>query len=93
MFKAVKILIVLIAVLFANFSFAGFQEGMDAAQKGDFTNALKEWHPLAERGNTSAKINLGLMYAKGRGVKKDDVQAVQWYRKAAEQGRADANSI
>ena len=30
------------------------------------------------------------MYANGRGVRQDDAQAVQWYRKAAEQGYAQA---
>ena len=30
------------------------------------------------------------MYAKGRGVRQDYVQAVQWYRKAAEQGNVEA---
>jgi TPR repeat protein len=30
------------------------------------------------------------MYANGRGVAQDDQQAVAWYRKAAEQGLADA---
>ena len=28
---------------------------------------------------------LGVMYADGRGVAKEDVEAVKWYRKAAEQ--------
>ena len=30
------------------------------------------------------------MYAEGRGVEQDDVEAVAWYRKAAEQGDAAA---
>ncbi|POR97032.1 tetratricopeptide repeat protein, partial [Haemophilus influenzae] len=30
------------------------------------------------------------MYADGRGVKQDNFEAVKWYRKAAEQGHADA---
>ena len=30
------------------------------------------------------------MYVQGRGVRQDDAQAVQWYRKAAEQGLAEA---
>lgn len=30
------------------------------------------------------------MYSKGRGVAKDDAEAVKWYRKAAEQGLATA---
>ncbi|MGZ8942198.1 MAG: tetratricopeptide repeat protein, partial [Methylobacter sp.] len=34
--------------------------------------------------------NLGVMYANGRGVPKDEREAVAWYRKAAEQGDAAA---
>jgi len=37
------------------------------------------------RGDAFAQNNLGFMYASGRGVPRDDVQAVFWYRKAAEQ--------
>ena len=33
---------------------------------------------------------LGFMYANGRGVPEDDAEAVKWYRKAAEQGHAEA---
>jgi TPR repeat protein len=33
---------------------------------------------------------VGVMYEGGRGVAKDDAQAVAWYRKTAEQGNADA---
>ena len=36
------------------------------------------------------QLNLGFMYATGRGVPRDYTQAVQWLRKAAEQGDADA---
>ena len=32
------------------------------------------------------------MYYNGRGVKQDDFEAVKWYRKAAEQGDADAQA-
>lgn len=32
------------------------------------------------------------MYADGRGVRQDDAQAVQWYRKAAEQGNVNAQN-
>ena len=32
------------------------------------------------------------MYVEGQGVRQDDAQAVQWYRKAAEQGDAKAQS-
>jgi len=38
------------------------------------------------------RSDLGYMYAHGRGVAKDDAQAVEWYRKAAEQGEARAQT-
>jgi hypothetical protein len=37
-----------------------------------------------------AQSNLGFMYQNGRGVAKDDAQALVWYRKAADQGNAEA---
>ena len=37
-----------------------------------------------------AQNNLALMYYKGEGVLQDYVEAAKWYRKAAEQGDADA---
>ena len=33
-------------------------------------------------------MELGVMYMLGRGVQKDDVMAVHWWRKAADQGYA-----
>jgi hypothetical protein len=35
---------------------------------------------------------LGLAYAHGDGVAKDEAEGVRWYRKAAEQGYAEAQS-
>ena len=37
-------------------------------------------------------LNLGWMYANGEGVEQDKEEAVKWYRKAAEQGNADAQN-
>ena len=37
-----------------------------------------------------AQSNLGLMSEKGQGVQQDYVVAVKWYRRAAEQGDANA---
>ena len=46
----------------------------------------------AESGNAEAQATLGSMYDNGRGVVKDDTEAVRWYRKAAEQGHAGAQN-
>ena len=37
----------------------------------------------AEAGDAEAQRNLGVRYATGRGVSKDDAEAVRWYRLAA----------
>ena len=68
------------------------EKGLEAAKKGDFATALKEWRPLAEQGHARAQYNLGVMYHNGHGVVQDHEEAVKWYRLAAEQGAADAQS-
>jgi len=46
----------------------------------------------AEQGNVSDQYNLGVMYANGLGVARNEAEAVKWYRKAAERGDADAQN-
>ena len=46
----------------------------------------------AEQGDVTAQFDLGLMYATGEGVPQDSVEAVAWYRKAAEQESAAAQN-
>ena len=45
---------------------------------------------LRIRVDAGAQFNLGVMYANGEGVLKDEAEAVRWYRLAAEQGHAAA---
>ena len=65
---------------------ADFQKGLDAVKRGDYATALREWEPLAEQGNASAQLNLGVMYGMGRGVIRDDVYAHMWGNIAATNG-------
>ena len=72
-------------------SFGGdFQKGLDAAQRGDYTTALKEWTSLAEQGDAKAQFNVGIMYDNGQGVLQDYKTAAKWYILSAEQGNAEA---
>ena len=81
--------VLLLTLLVGNPAFsADFEKGLDAAQKGDFATALKEWKPLAEQGHARAQKNLGVMYERGEGVPQDYKTAVKWYRIAAEQGNS-----
>ncbi len=41
-------------------------------------------------GDPVAQFSLGVMYDFGEGVPEDDAEAVRWYRKAADQGLAQA---
>jgi len=72
---------------------ADFQKGLTAYESGDYATALREIEPLAKQGNARAQYNLGVMYAKGKGVPQNDKTAVKWLRLAAEQGNARAQSI
>ncbi len=54
-------------------------KGFAAFQAGDNATAFKEWRSLAEQGDSSAQINLGILYAEGKGVLKDATTAHMWY--------------
>lgn len=70
------------------FARASEAEGIQALQRGDYATAFQAFRTEAEQGNTSAQIKLAILYEKGNGVPKDEVQAAFWYRKAAELGDA-----
>ncbi|MBT3658860.1 MAG: sel1 repeat family protein [Rhodospirillaceae bacterium] len=64
----------------------------DAYGAGDYATVLREWQPKATGGNAPAQFNLGQLYRRGQGVKKDYDVSVKWYTKAAEHGLAIAMS-
>ena len=77
-------------LLISSPAWAGFNEALAAWKRGDYAAALKEFKPLAAKGNTSAQYNLGVIYANGRGVPRNDKEAVKWYRLAAGNGNVEA---
>jgi len=60
--------------------------GMDP----DPARALELFRKAAERGYYAAQFNLGCMYANGRGVERDPVEAYAWWDIAADAGNEDA---
>ena len=46
----------------------------------------------AEAGNAEAMYELGVCYANGNGVEKDETEAIKWLEKAAELGYTNANA-
>ena len=62
-----------------------------AAPKGvAVPGKFQEYKASAEQGDAEAQFNLGFCYDDGRGVVKDYVEAVKWYRKGAGQNFAPA---
>jgi TPR repeat protein len=59
-------------------------------QRGNYAAALQHLRPLAEQGDVRAQYTLGLMYYHGRGVPRNDPEAMRWLRLAADQGHAPA---
>jgi TPR repeat protein len=57
-----------------------------------FGEDICELRQKAEQGDASAQFNLGVRYELGDGVPKDSKEAVKWYRLAAENGNASAQS-
>lgn len=72
-----------IAALISTQAFAGFLEGKQAYDKGEWMNAIMNLRPLAEAGDARASVLLGNMYLDGHGVAEDAVEAFGLYRKAA----------
>jgi uncharacterized protein len=85
-----SVALVLSMICFAVPAWADYQAGMDAYNRGDFSTALREWQPLAEKGDARAQFSLGLSYENGDGVPRDYTKAREWYEKAAAQGDAKA---
>ena len=57
-FKAVAQGLLLLLATVSVCSAQDLQKGLEAAQKGDFATALREWRPLAAQGNASAQIGI-----------------------------------
>lgn len=71
-------------------SYAGFDEGIAAAKRGDYVTAFEHFTPEAQSGNPVAQFLVGFAYEGGQGVAKDEAEAIKWYRKAADQGHREA---
>jgi len=66
--------------------------GVDAWQQGNHEEAVRQWRPLADRGDPDAQYNLAQAYKLGRGVPLNMTLAEQWYERAARQGHEQAGA-
>ena len=54
-----------------------FDEAVAALERGDYATAMEGFRVHAEQGTAEAQLNLGLMYALGQGILKNEAEAAR----------------
>jgi TPR repeat protein len=63
-----------------------YQLGRAYAANRQMAEAIGAWRKAADKGSTSAMVELGVLYGTGAGVAKDEAQARKLFERAAEAG-------
>ena len=71
---------------------AEIEKARDLMEAHQFEAAMKELMPAARSGNADAEELIGVMYAMGLGVERDDERAFEWYLRASMKGHPGAQS-
>lgn len=84
---------ILIALLLSTTaSFADIEKARDLMENNEFEQAYTELAPAAKAGNADAEELIGIMYAMGLGVERDDVRAFEWYLRSSMKGHPGSQS-
>ena len=81
-----------IFILIPTFIFGEIELARDLMEEGKFKEAMKELVPAARSGNADAEELIGIMYAMGLGVQRDDIRAFDWYLRSSMKGHPGAQS-
>jgi hypothetical protein len=73
-------------------AFAEIEKARDLMEENRFEEAMRELLPAARSGNADAEELIGVMYALGLGVERDDIRAFEWYLRASMKGHPGAQS-
>lgn len=71
---------------------ADIEKARDLMEADRFEEARQALRPAANAGNADAEELIGVMYAMGLGVERDDRRAFEWYLRSAMKGHAGAQS-
>ena len=71
---------------------ADIEAARDLMEAGRFAEAREALWPAARSGNADAEELIGVMYAMGLGVEKDERRALEWYLRSAMKGHPGAQS-
>lgn len=87
-----KKLVFAAALVLGSPAWGEIETARDLMEAGDYAAAMEELQPAAIAGNAEAEELIGVMYASGLGVERDDIRAFEWYLRAAMKGHAGAQS-
>jgi len=71
---------------------AEMEAGLELMNAGNYAAAFEQLLPAAQAGNADAEELIGVLYASGLGVERDDVRAFEWYLRASMKGHPGAQS-
>jgi len=91
-FATHRIIAAALVGMIATTGFAEIEKARDLMESGDFEAAKQELWPAARSGNADAEELIGVMYAMGLGVERDDTRAFEWYLRSAMKGHPGAQS-
>lgn len=81
-----KLVFLFMFCLFAKFSYADFSSAMVDYQSQKYLGAMAEFKRLSLLGHKDSQFNVGVMYYRGEGVDKNNVEAYAWMALSAELG-------
>ncbi len=87
-----RIVIFMCGMLLSSPAFSEIEAARDLMDAGKFAQAREELLPAARSGNADAEELIGVMYAMGLGVARDDERAFEWYLRSAMKGHPGAQS-
>ena len=82
----------MLAVLLTQVVSADVEKGRQLMEQSRFDEAMQAFLPAAQAGNADAEELIGVMYAMGLGVKRDDRRAFEWYLRASMKAHPGAQS-
>jgi TPR repeat protein len=88
--KTIGLIAVLVALALP--ARAELEDARDLMEAGDFPAAKDALWTAARSGNAEAEELIGVMYAMGLGVARDDMRAFEWYLRSAMKGHPGAQS-
>ncbi len=85
-------IITFVFIIIPFLAFAEIENARDLMEEGKFKEAMEELLPAARSGNADAEELIGIMYAMGLGVERDDIRAFDWYLRSSMKGHPGAQS-